>query len=132
MRGTEEVATGGWFADCDTTNNVAEYYGLLYGLMRVLELGIRRLRIYGDSELVVHTVSWTKIARKEDLARLCDRARQLMVHLDSCSCSHIPRESNQQADAQANLALVQRVRLHDDEFKRFLDSGLLEARWVRK
>lgn len=44
--------------------------------------------------------------------------------------THRQRESNQQADAQANLALVQ--RLHDDELKRFLDSGLLEARWVRK
>lgn len=33
MRGTEEVATGGCFVDCDTTNNVAEHYGLLHGLM---------------------------------------------------------------------------------------------------
>jgi ribonuclease HI len=55
------------------TNNTIEYEGLVAGLLLVKELGIRRLLIRGDSQLVakqvqksttVTTIRWQNIWRK--------------------------------------------------------------------
>ena len=37
----------------EATNNIAEYEGLLAGLRIAIELGIKKLVIRGDSQLVV-------------------------------------------------------------------------------
>ena len=41
----------------EATNNTAEYEGLLAGLRIAIELGIRKLIIRGDSQLVVKQVN---------------------------------------------------------------------------
>ena len=38
----------------DSSNNEAEYEALLYGLQMAISLGVRRLMVYGDSDLVVN------------------------------------------------------------------------------
>ena len=38
------------------SNNVAEYEALLHGLRITISLGIRRLAVHGDSELVINQV----------------------------------------------------------------------------
>ena len=38
------------------SNNAAEYEALLYGLRMAISLGVRRLMVYGDSDLVVNQV----------------------------------------------------------------------------
>ena len=43
--------------DFKATNNVAEYEGLLAGLRAAAGLGIRRLIVKGDSQLVVNQVN---------------------------------------------------------------------------
>ena len=40
----------------DSSNNEAEYEALLYGLRMAISLGVRRLMVYGDSDLVVNQV----------------------------------------------------------------------------
>lgn len=39
-----------------TTNNVAEYMGLILGLKAAHVLGVQSLRVFGDSKLVVEQV----------------------------------------------------------------------------
>ena len=42
------------FSDCyPTTNNIVEYEASILGLEIALELGIRRMEIFGDSNLVI-------------------------------------------------------------------------------
>ena len=45
------------FAREEATNNTTEYEGLLVGLKIVAELGIKKLIIRGDSQLVVRQVN---------------------------------------------------------------------------
>ena len=45
------------FAQEEATNNTVEYEGLLAGLRIAMELGIKKLIIRGDSQLVVRQVS---------------------------------------------------------------------------
>ena len=40
----------------DSSNNEVEYEALLYGLRMAISLGICRLMVYGDSDLVVNQV----------------------------------------------------------------------------
>jgi hypothetical protein len=51
-RGDSKVWEGGRYLGC-TTNNVAEYTGLLHGLEVARVLGVSRLEVRGDSKLVI-------------------------------------------------------------------------------
>jgi len=43
----------------ETTNNVAEYQALIAGLQRALELGVRRISVLSDSQLMVRQIQGT-------------------------------------------------------------------------
>ena len=40
----------------DTTNNISEYEALLLGLKAARDMGIDKLLIFGDSELIIHQI----------------------------------------------------------------------------
>jgi|SRR5215831_6102601 len=99
-----EVASGGE-AIGETTNNVAEYRGLIAGLERALALGVTRLEVRMDSELVVRQMSGRYRVKHPGLIPLFRRARALAERLEGWTIVHVPREQNKRADAQANRAL---------------------------
>ena len=49
------------------SNNVAEYNALLIGLQLTHEMGVRYLKAYGDSKLIVNQVKGEYEVRHEDL-----------------------------------------------------------------
>src|SRR5881227_2922377 len=57
-----------------TTNNVAEYYGLIAALDYAQANSIRALRIESDSELLVKQMRGTYKVKSEDLKPLYERA----------------------------------------------------------
>jgi len=57
------------------TNNVAEYRGLIEGMRRAGELGVRRLTVHGDSKLVIEQMKGAWRVRAEGLRALHDEAR---------------------------------------------------------
>ncbi len=90
-----------------TTNNVAEYQGLIMGLERAAELGARSLSIRLDSELVVRQMNGQYRVRKNHLKSLYDRARALLQSFSLVDIIHIPRSENRLADSLANQAIDQ-------------------------
>ncbi|XP_074277349.1 uncharacterized protein LOC141600985 [Silene latifolia] len=86
------------------TNNMAEYQALILGLQMAIEIGVRDMDIYGDSELVVNQVLGEYEVKKEDLIPYHQRALQLLNQLDDIHVGHVPRSANKLADALANLA----------------------------
>lgn len=88
-----------------TTNNVAEYEGLLLGLERVLHLGGKRLRIESDSQLLVRQLNGLYRVKNEKLKTLHQRASGLLRRLEAWRIIHIPRENNRLADRLANRAI---------------------------
>lgn len=88
-----------------TTNNVAEYEGLLMGLKGVVKLGGKRLRVQSDSELMVRQLSGQYRVRDEKLKRLYKKAQDLLTHLESYRIVHVPRGQNRLADRLANQAI---------------------------
>ena len=87
------------------TNNVAEYEGLLAGMERALALGVRRLAVKLDSELVVRQMSGQYRVKNAGLKPLFARAQGLRERFDAVTFEHVRREANRRADELANRAL---------------------------
>ena len=87
-----------------STNNVAEYNGLLAGLRAVKARGITRLTVYGDSDLIRRQLQGDA-GVGATLRHLHSAALALLDHLDFYICLHVRRQWNKAADALANLAM---------------------------
>jgi len=88
-----------------STNNVAEYYGLIAALDYAQQHAIRALRIESDSELLVRQMSGQYKVKSPELKPLFERARKMALTFASFKIDHVYREKNAEADALANEAL---------------------------
>jgi ribonuclease HI len=88
-----------------TTNNVAEYYGLIAALDYAQSNNIRALRIESDSELMVKQMRGQYKVKSADLKPLFERAKKMSQTFSSFRIDHVYREQNKEADALANEAM---------------------------
>ncbi|MCM3848756.1 bifunctional RNase H/acid phosphatase [Pseudonocardia sp. DR1-2] len=88
-----------------TTNNVAEYRGLIAGLRAALDLGATEVEARMDSKLVVEQMSGRWKIKHPPLQELADTARELAAEFDAVTFVWIPRKDNARADALANRAM---------------------------
>jgi ribonuclease HI len=94
----------------ETTNNFAEYQGLLAALEYALSHGYPRLCVLTDSELMARQISGRYKIRSPDLKPLHDKAQGLIARLESFSIRHVYREQNREADRLANKAMDDAAR----------------------
>ncbi|MEU4216495.1 bifunctional RNase H/acid phosphatase [Actinoplanes sp. NPDC026623] len=88
-----------------TTNNVAEYSGLIAGLRAAAELGAARVDVRMDSKLVIEQMSGRWQIKNPGLRPLAAEAAKLVDGFAAVSFEWIPRERNKLADALANRAM---------------------------
>jgi probable phosphoglycerate mutase len=89
----------------ETTNNVAEYRGLIAGLEAALEAGATHADVRMDSKLVVEQMSGRWQVKHASMRPLALRANELRRQFDSVTFSWIPRAENAHADRLANEAM---------------------------
>ena len=88
-----------------TTNNVAEYSGLLDALEVAKEEGATEVEIVSDSELLVKQMLGQYRVRHPNLTPLYNRARMMASQFRRFSIRHTLRAGNKDADRLANLAV---------------------------
>jgi len=88
-----------------TTNNVAEYYGLIAALDYAESHQVRALHIESDSELLVKQMRGQYKVKSGDLKPLFERAKKMSQSFASFQIRHVYREQNREADALANEAM---------------------------
>ncbi len=90
-----------------TTNNVAEYRGLLAGLRAAADLAaaVTEVEVRMDSKLVVEQMSGRWKIKNDTLRPLALEAARLARDLGTVRYTWIPRARNQRADRLANLAM---------------------------
>jgi len=88
-----------------TTNNVAEYQGLLAALEYALSHGYARLSVFTDSELLARQMTGRYKVRDIILQKLHEKAQEMIARLESFSIQHVYRERNREADRLANQAM---------------------------
>jgi ribonuclease HI len=93
----------------ETTNNVAEYTGLILGLKRAKAMGLRELEVLADSELLVKQLAGEYQVKADHLRPLHDEAQALIKGFEVIEVRHIPREENAAADEMSNRAIDLRL-----------------------
>ena len=90
-----------------TTNNVAEYKALIFGLKDAQRNNIVRLHVKGDSKLIINQVSLQWRCKADHLKPLLRECLQLIKQIGRVTFEHIPRNENKRADTLCNLALLE-------------------------
>ena len=97
---TGSVEIPGW----RTTNNQAEYIGLIHGLKAAERQMIRTLKVQGDSELVIRQMQGKYMVTSSKLRPLHEEANELLVIFSGCV------ERNGYFRLRASLPLFERTR----------------------
>jgi len=92
----------------EQTNNVAEYKALGRGLEVALDLGIKKITCYLDSELVVKQIKGEYKVKNERIISMYNMTVPLIEKLDSFEIIHVRRELNKKADKLVNEAIDNR------------------------
>lgn len=87
-----------------TTNNVAEYMALYFGILKLKEFKCTEVKFFLDSELVVKQMKGEYQVKKEDLQKI---KKDILEELKDISwtVTHIRREKNKVADSLVNEEL---------------------------
>jgi ribonuclease HI len=93
-----------------STNNVAEYNGLLAALDWCREHGGTVVHVKSDSLLLVQQMKGVYKVKNEGLKPLYGRARLLCHEIGKVTFEHVRRELNKDADRLANLAMDEAER----------------------
>lgn len=93
-----------------TTNNVAEYNGLLAALRWARDHGVRTLHIRSDSELLVKQMKGEYRVKSAGLQPLYEEASALARAIGRVKFEHVRREFNRDADRLANEAMDQAAK----------------------
>ena len=86
------------------SNNMAEYEALLSGLHIAIELGIKRLDIRGDSQLIIDQVMKEASCHDEKMEAYCNAVCRLEDKFDGLELNHIARKYNEEAYQLAKIA----------------------------
>ena len=87
-----------------STNNTAEYEELLAGLRITADLGIRKLIIRGDSQLVVK--QFNKDYQSPSMEAYVDEVRKLEERFDGLQAEHVIQAENSIADDLSKCAAL--------------------------
>lgn len=86
------------------SNNMAEYEVLINNLKDAIELGIRRLKVHGDSQLVVDQIMKESNCHSDIIALYYQEVCKLKDKFDGIELKHIPRKLNEAVDLLAKMA----------------------------
>jgi ribonuclease HI len=96
-----------------TTNNVAEYAGLVAALTFAERQGLDNLTLFSDSQLLVRQLNGAYKVKAPHLVPIFLKVLKLRRSITRCDIQHLPREQNRQADRLANTAIDQRLPVPD-------------------
>lgn len=94
-----------------TTNNVAEYAGLIAALTLATREKVESLTVYSDSQLLVRQIQGQYRVKAPHLVPIFLKALQLRQQIAHFEIRHVPREDNRDADRLANQAIDLRTSL---------------------
>ena len=89
----------------NTTNNIAEYNALVYGLDEALMLRADEVILNLDSELVVKQLNGEYKVRDANIRLFFDKALHILKSFKHFEINHIDRSLNKEADRLANKAI---------------------------
>ncbi len=93
----------------ETTNNIAEYTALIYGLQEALILGLKDVVACSDSELLVKQLNGEYRVKNSNLRPYYEQFLHLKTGFNRLEVKQIKREENRESDKLANKAVDSRI-----------------------
>ncbi|XP_016901285.2 uncharacterized protein LOC107991219 [Cucumis melo] len=90
----------------ECTHNITEYEACIMGLQVACDMRIKKLKVLGDSMLMIHQVKEEWEIRDAKLVPYSQYVTKLSQNFEKISFDHVPREDNRLADALATLAMM--------------------------
>ena len=88
----------------DCTNNTVEYEALVQGLKKAIELKVKNMKVYGDSEIVINQIRNKSHWISLHLKAYQNEVWELLTNFDAFNIFSIPRVKNVAANLLATLA----------------------------
>jgi len=79
------------------SNNISEYNALLIGMQLTEEIGVKNLKVYGDSKLIANQVHGEYEVRHEDLVPYHNATIIIAEKFENFYIDHVPRQQNAHA-----------------------------------
>ena len=89
----------------NTTNNIAEYHGLIAALQWAADRNMTQLAIKGDSQLIIEQMRGNYKVKNEGLKPLYLKARMLVMQIGNVTFEHVRRDQNKDADRLSNVGM---------------------------
>ena len=91
------------------SNNRAEAFALLQGLIQLQKLGISKATIIGDSAIIIGLMTSKRNAQNLSLQKILERCHSLDQQMKGNQYYHVLRSLNKSADKLANKACAHSV-----------------------
>ena len=88
-----------------STNNIAEYNGLIAALRWAVDHNVDAITIKGDSLLIIEQMRGNYKVKNEGLKPLHMQARMLVMQIGNVKFEHVRREFNKEADRLSNIGM---------------------------
>ncbi|XP_057990584.1 uncharacterized protein LOC131172965 [Hevea brasiliensis] len=93
----------------ECTNNVVEYEACVSGLQAAIKMKIKKLKVYGDSALIIYQVKGEWQTRDPKLIPYQKYLIELIKKFDEITFTHLSHDKNQLADALATLVVMVQI-----------------------
>lgn len=100
-----KVVEGKGFFLGETTNNVAEYTGMLRAIITARVQGAKTISVFTDSELMARQINGQYKVKSPNLQELHGKCMEKLAEFDRWEVTHIRRDKNTDADDLANDAM---------------------------
>jgi ribonuclease HI len=104
--------------ELECTNNNTEYEALVQGLKKSIDLNIKELKVFGDSEIIIGKVKNNIHCKSPQLINYQQEVHILIDHFEAFNVTVVPRKKNTLDDALAT-ATSRLSPLEDYEASRF-------------
>ncbi len=94
-----------------TTNNIAEYTALIFGMEEARNKNIKELIVNTDSQLLAKQLGGEYKVKSSALKDLYKKVNIMLESFEEVRINQIPREKNKQADKLANEAIDNAVKV---------------------
>ena len=87
-----------------TTNNVADYYAMLFGLEMCKKKGATNVLVRSNAHMVVHQMRGIRVCTNPLLRLLYHKCKHMERHFDEITYEYVGSQRNRRAYSLANIA----------------------------
>lgn len=99
------------FLEDNNTNNFAEYKAVIRALELAIQHDVQKLSLFSDSQLIIRQLGGQYKVKSPHIKPLFEQCQKLSQKIPKISWRHIFREQNTGADALANQALDENLKI---------------------